>query len=85
MNTILSSVIIGGVYASEKTASPFCFSVRAGRIQYMDIVGILVCLSRSRCLFSAECHGPYLMFSIEPFCSGCVMEIDMIHVIIVFR
>lgn len=30
MNTILSSVIIGGVYAWEKTASPFCFSVRGG-------------------------------------------------------
>lgn len=32
MNTILSSVIIGGVYASEKTSSAFYFSERGGSI-----------------------------------------------------
>lgn len=31
MNTILSSVIIGGIYASEKTASSFYFNAKKGR------------------------------------------------------
>lgn len=47
MNTILSSVIIGGVYAWEKTASPFHFSVREGG-WCMDAEGVLVPLSRLR-------------------------------------
>lgn len=52
MNTILSSVIIGGVYAWEKTASPFHFSVRRGSAWCMDAEGVLVSLSRLRSIVS---------------------------------
>lgn len=40
-----------------------------------------VCLSRSRCLFGAECHSPRMMFSIQAFFADCVMQIGTIHVI----
>ena len=54
MNTILSSVIIVGVYAWEKTDSPFYYSIIEGsgrEVLYMDAEESL---SRQTCLFNGD-------------------------------